>query len=142
MRSLSRGPTLYSSLRSTDGFAVFLSSSFAAARGANAMKAARLVIETSVVSFMTATSVVVSVRFDPIDAAAPVHQGARHRGALQRVGIDGVCWIARGPDGDAHLRGELVVLDARHETIDHARGVFVVGIQQHDGERYLVGVAD
>jgi len=50
--------------------------------------------------------------------------------------------IAGRPDRDAHLRGELVVLDARDQTIDHPRRVLVVGVEQHHGEGALVGVAD
>src|SRR5260370_24842575 len=140
MRSLSPGPSRYSSLTDGGGCPCFLSSSaatVAAARGAPT--AGREAIEQRTVTpaitnvdvcFMVKTSVLIGRRAG--NAAAPVHDGPRHGLALERLGVDRVSGIAGSPDRDAERRGEFVVLDARNEAIDHARRMLEVAIAPHD----------
>src|SRR6185369_7237617 len=121
MRSLSPGPSRYSSPSAGGCGAGFLSSLSLADSGArvqtvSASAAAR--VETKLLFFMGATSVLIGGRM----TASPVDDGAGQRLTLQRLGVDRVGRITGGADCDPHLRGKLVVLDPRHQTGDDALG--------------------
>src|SRR5467141_2728267 len=111
MRSLSPAPRRYSSFGAGAGVAGFLSSLSFADTGVNAQSAARATAASDVTRGLCVMAFATSVLFaGRSKAAAPVDDGPRERLALQRIGVDGVGRIARGPDGDAEVRREFVVL--------------------------------
>src|SRR5712671_6421856 len=125
MRSLSPGPSRYSSFSAGPCGAGFLSASLSlslAASGAsvqtvNASAAARVV---TCLLFMALTSVLIGGR---VKAAPPVDDRVRQGLTFEGVGIDGVGRIAGGTDRDPHLRREFVILDAGDQPVDDALGV-------------------
>src|SRR4051812_48085528 len=75
------------------------------------------------------------------NASTPVDNGPRQRLSRQRSRVDCVRWVAGGADRDTQRRRELVTLDARDQTVDDARRVLEIGVEQHDGERAALRVA-
>src|SRR5262245_18275108 len=74
-------------------------------------------------------------------AAAATDDRAGHRVTLERSPVERVRRIAGGSEREAERVGELVVLNQRDESVDHALRMLEVGVEQHDSEYTLAGVS-
>ena len=61
---------------------------------------------------------------------------------LQRVRVDRVRGVARRPDRYAQRRVEVVAVDPLHEPVDDLGRVVVVGVDQHERELAVLGMAE
>src|SRR5262245_3162059 len=72
----------------------------------------------------------------------PGGNGMRERPANQRAGARRVSRVTGSADNDLAQRGNMTAVETGDEAIGHAHRSWIVGVEQYDGDRACLDVAD